>query len=482
MDRRGPAHPLAASPAPGAPARPEAGAVRAGALRAALFAAAAILPFAFVHVDDVDGAVYQVVARHVAQGRGLLDLSFLPDYWPRFFEHPPLFFWVQAAVARACSEAALPWLGAACGIGTVLATFAAGRALVGARAALLGAFVLASTEGFFRYQARPRLDPPLALAYTGSVALLLAARGRPRWLLAGGLAAGLGALVKGPPALGAPLSAALALLVLGRAGELRRARALPAALGAALPPLAFLLLDAARGGAWWHGYVRGQVLASMTGARFEGAADHLYLVKSIAGAFWPGLPFLVLAVALALRAPRAPASRAALALVAWAAVVVGGFSLAGRAYWWYAVPAYPPLALAAGAGLEAVLRRLLGGGGARRALAGMTALATVALALAPLWPERWLVRPCPLGDLPARAAALAPAGSDLVLAASPARGFTDARAHAGWLAQHSGRDVVLAPGPRAGVGLFEEPAPGVPAGWTPAGRHGTWVLATRGGD
>ena len=58
----------------------------ASAQVAVAFGAAGILPFAFVHVDDVDGAVYHVIARHLAEDGRLLGLRFLPDYWPRSTE------------------------------------------------------------------------------------------------------------------------------------------------------------------------------------------------------------------------------------------------------------------------------------------------------------------------------------------------------------------------------------------------------------
>jgi 4-amino-4-deoxy-L-arabinose transferase-like glycosyltransferase len=453
--------------------------LRRGVWLAVLFAAAGVLPFALVHLDDVDGAIYQVIARHVAEDGRLLPLRFLPDFWPRFFEHPPLYFWVQALVIWLGSEAILPWLGAACGIGAAAIGYRVGRELVGARAALLGAFLLAATEEFFRYQARPRLDPPLLLAYTASVALLLLARGRTRWLVAGGLCAGLGALVKGPPALGAPVSAALALLLLGRRDELRSARTwLVTGAAALLPALAFLGVDALfAGGEFWRGYVRDQFLASLIGARTDGATSRLYLTGQLAARFWPGMPFLVWALVSAARNRSASRSRAVFALVAWAAVVLIGYSAAGRALSSYILPAVVPLALAAGAGLEELLERLFGESGPRRAVAVLAVIGAAALVMVPFWPARWLVPPCPLGDLPARAAALAPRGTRIQLSAAPRRSFTDLRAHAGWLAQHAGRDVTVQEDSRAGAGVFEMPAPGVPPGWTEVARHGDWALA-----
>ncbi len=113
-------------------------------------AAGLIVPFALVHLDDADGVVYTVVARHLAWDGRLFDLHFLPDVFPRFREHPPFFFWVWALAIRLAGEASLPWIGAACGLATVAVAFAAARELAGPRAAFLGAVALATIESFFR--------------------------------------------------------------------------------------------------------------------------------------------------------------------------------------------------------------------------------------------------------------------------------------------------------------------------------------------
>jgi 4-amino-4-deoxy-L-arabinose transferase-like glycosyltransferase len=446
----------------------------------ALFAAATILPFARVHIDDVDGGLYQVIARHVAEDGRLFHLRFLPDFWPRFFEHPPLYFWIQAAVIRLGSEDLLPWLGGAIGIATVVVTYLVGRHLVGARAAFLGTFILAVTEKFFRYQARPLLDPPLALAFTLSVALLVAARGRMVWLAAGGLVAGLGALVKGPPALGAPVAAALVLVVIGRREDMRRPRNwIIVAVAALLPPLAFLAIDHLLiDGIWWNGYVRGQFLASLTGERIEGVTNRYFLLTVISRTFWPGLPFLAFALFSASRSPPAPQGRAVWALVAWAAVIVGGFAVAARSSSWYVIPAYMPLALAAGVGVEGAVSRLFGERGLRQTVRLATAVGVLAFLAMPFWPARWLVPPCRFGDLPAQATALSPVGTSIRFGASPERSSTDVRVLASMLSRDTERDVRIGPDPQARVGLFEALVPGVPAGWVPIAKSGVWILAT----
>ncbi|GEJ58226.1 ArnT family glycosyltransferase [Anaeromyxobacter diazotrophicus] len=472
--------PLGLRPPPGGGPAAAPAADRRLLLTALALAAGLILPFALVHLDDADGVVYGVVARHLAADGRLFDLRFLPELFPHFREHPPFFFWLWAAALRLAGPPALPLLGAACGLATVAVAFAAGRTLLGARAAFLGAVALATVESFFRYQARPRLDPPLTLLFTASVALLVAARGRTAWLAAGGLCAGLGALVKGPPALGAPLAAALALVALGRRGELASARAwLAAGAAALLPPALFLACDRlALGGSWWRGYVGGQVLASALGQRQDGAVGLLFLVRSAAGRMGPWALLAAWALFRAARGWPAPRARAALALLAWAAVVVGGYALAGRAWWHYAMPAYVPLALLAGAGLDALL-----GPGERAFRAAHRAAAGAALVLAlalPLRPARLLVKGCGLGALPLLTTARPPPGTRVGLATDRV-----ALAEAGILADHAGLEAVplrsaaeLEARPELGVSLWDRRWP-VPPGWSAVGAQGAWLELRR---
>lgn len=443
-------------------------------------AAGLILPFALVHLDDADGVVYTVVARHLAQDGRLFDLRFLPEIFPRFREHPPFFFWIWAIAIRLGSEHALPWVGAACGLSTVAIAIALARELTGPRAAFLGGVALATTESFFRYQARARLDPPLTLLFTASTALLVLARGRGRWLLAGGITAGLGALVKGPPALGAPVAAALALVALGRGEELRRPRAwLLTALPALALPALFLAYDElALGGTWWKGYVREQFLASALGQRHDGASDHLFLLRSTLGRLGPWAALLAVALVRALRERTTPRARATFALLLWAGVVVGGYSLAGRAWWHYAMPAYVPLGLAAGLGLEEVLA-LAGERGfpAFRGLAAATALLLVLVL--PFRLARFLVKPCSLGELP-MLSTRAPPGTRVGLAADRV-----ALVEAGILAQHAGIEAVplRSPAELAGRGdltsALVDARWTVPPGWVRVARQGDWLELRR---
>ncbi len=467
--------PRAAAGAPGTPPR-------GGRLWLTVLGVAAglVLPFALVHLDDADGVVYTVVARHLAQDGRPFDLRFLPEIFPRFREHPPFFFWIWALAVRLGSEQALPWIGAACGLATVAVAFSLARDLCGARAAFLGAIALATTESFFRYQARARLDPPLTLLFTASVALLLRARGRGPWVLAGGLAAGLGVLVKGPPAVGAPLAAALALLALGRGGELRRPSWWLLAVGPTIAaPAAFLAYDhLSLAGTWWEGYVEGQFLASALGHRRDGAGGRLFLVRSAIGRLGPWSALVALALLRSLRDRAAPRARLAWALLAWAAVVIGGYSMAGRAWWHYAMPAYVPLALLAGLGLDDVLA--WAGERAFPAFRAFAAAAALLLVAAlPFRLARLVVGRCSLGALPMISAPLPP-GTRVGLAADRL-----ALVEAGILAQHASLEAVPLRSPAALAARADLPAAlvdarwAVPPGWERVAVHGAWMELRR---
>ncbi len=386
------------------------------ALRAAVLALAAgvILSYWRLHADNNDASLYVLLARRLASDGTPFQLWNPPAHFAvrPFYEHPPLFFWVQALLLRFFPWFDLRLLGAACGLVTVASTFAIGRAVVGVRASFYGCLVLIATEAFSNYQPLARLDPPLTAAFVGSVALLVTARGRAGRLLLGGLVAGLGALVKGPPALGAPVVAAgLVLATEGRAGLRRPAWLALASLGAALPPLAFIAYDRlALHGAWWRGYVVDQVLASAAGGRRGDLGPWVFVRKAVVGRFWPGLPLAALALVRAGAAGWRPLLRndavpVRAALAVWAGLVWLGYASAGRPYWWYFMPAYPALALLAGAGLDDILgARAIAGLAWMRRLALATAVALLLLLPAKLF--ALLERPCRFGELPARARSL----------------------------------------------------------------------------
>src|SRR5260370_32689367 len=117
------------------------------------------------------------------------------------------------------------------------------------------------------------------------------------------------------------------------------------AADACLRLLGFLLFAAIRwhaGG--WDGYFRSQLLSSATGARPDGNKQIWYPLATVAGRFWPGLPFMVLGIGASRR------SRAAAALGIFCAAMLIELCIPGRKVWNHALVAYPGLSLLAGAG------------------------------------------------------------------------------------------------------------------------------------
>jgi 4-amino-4-deoxy-L-arabinose transferase-like glycosyltransferase len=437
-------------------------------------------------MDEVDAATYLVVTRHLLEDGTPFRLRFLSSWLPRFTEHPPFMFWLWAIAAHLAGEWSLGWIAVLCGLGTVLVTYLGGVPLVGRRAAFLGGVFLCATETFFRMSADVTLDPPLLLAFTGSAMLLLHARDRLPWLVAGALVAGVGTLVKGPPAWGAPLAAWLGLVAMRRLDEAMSRRWLVVAVLAAAPLGVFLVYDhLALGGTWWNGYVIGQLLHSLDGTNLDGHLERFYVVETAARRFPHGLPFV--ALALAPTRLRRGALGPRLALLAWALVVIGGFSVATRHWPWHVLPAFPALALLAGAGLDDLLALARGDVAYRwawRLVAGAAAVTLAALpACSPQSGRRPVgIGPCTFGPLAARAAALA---KDRIALVAPDPWRTS-KNQVFILAEHTRLDVVALDGESAlaarqdvRVALVRRDLAPVPAGWAPVAEHGRWVLVRR---
>jgi len=471
----------------------------------ALLGFGAIFAFASIPVDDYDGSLYTVVARHLLEDGTFFHLRGLPGAFASFTEHPPFFFWLLAGVAWLGGEQALPWLMGLIGAATALLGFVWARRRVGHEAAWLGCVLLMLLESWSRYQARARIDPLLALLFTVSVIALFEARGRARFWMAGGLAAGLGALCKGPPALGAPVLAALLLALDGRAKELARpAPWVIVACGALGPPLAFLGYDTLTlDGLYWRGYVDRQLVASVNGQRLEG---HTNMFRSLVSRGWVALPFVL----VALGAPFVGASAAATAsvteaakvarrprwiLLAWALFVPAGFSLASRGIWHYNTPAYLPWALLGGVGATDLLWRFDAAGRLRALLRhgvlGVGALATLAV---PCGWARVAQNPHRFGPLSSLAGAATKAG-DAIFLVDPESGRD--LGDQIYLVQRSRREVlpvtplqfgaVLASGQnsyalaghtwdRPRVAVFRGRAL-IPATWALMAEHHEWALA-----
>lgn len=354
---------------------------RAGAVL--LLTAACLAGQVHGHVDDTDAQLYTVVVRNMVHDGTWLDLSYLPSVHPRFREHLPFGFWPSAVAVRLVGEGALPWLSALWTLLTVALVMELGRRLDGEALGLLAGLLLATTEQFVFFGALHRLDPPLVFfALLAAAPLLVARRGSAALALT--VLAGAAAIaIKGPFGAVPLVAAAGARALVER--DLRWL--LWGALGtllAAVPVGLFLVVDRAQGGDWWSGYVEGQLLASATGLRVDGAGGWWTPLAAVGSRFWPWLPLLGAGLWAA------KMNRTARLVALWVGAGFIILLLPQRKWWHHALVLFPALSLVAAVGVVDPVRRWLST--PRGLMQGRFALVVVGCGAllaswAPFWPR-----------------------------------------------------------------------------------------------
>jgi 4-amino-4-deoxy-L-arabinose transferase-like glycosyltransferase len=301
---------------------------------------------------DPDEGLYADIARTM----------YLTGDWvlPRFnglpyLEKPPLLFWLTALTLRGeTAEWPLRLWSALAALGTVLLTWRIGRHLYGGQAGLLAGVAMATMAGNALYVRKLSTDflsvfclTLVMYGLTRDVARPQAGRGRFLWCYAG---AALGLLTKGLIGLVFPVLIVGLTLAWTRALRMRELNLTWGSVLFASIALPWHVLAAWREPALFHFYlVDNQIL------RFLGARAFLeddvplstlgFLVVSFVWLF----PWSVFV--LASRAPQAAAPAAAwqsLAVI-WALVVVAFFAVSRSKLEYYAVPAFPAVAVLAGA-------------------------------------------------------------------------------------------------------------------------------------
>ncbi|MBL8793303.1 MAG: glycosyltransferase family 39 protein, partial [Planctomycetia bacterium] len=124
-----------------------------------------------------------------------------------YYDKPPLFYWLVMASYSVCGvhDWAARWLACALAWGCILVAYAWGRAVLPARAALLGGLMLCLSPRFLQLDRMVTMDGLLCLCVTAAWASAHRALRGPQlhrgWWLLSALATGLGLLTKGPIAL-----------------------------------------------------------------------------------------------------------------------------------------------------------------------------------------------------------------------------------------------------------------------------------------
>ncbi len=153
-----------------------------------------------------------------------------------YYNKPPLFFWLIAFASMPAgdiTEFTLRLPGALSALGTVLVVYYLGRRIYNARAGFLAGIILATSPGFYKYACVAKLESPLTLFITASIAAFYlgfaGSSNTKKWyFLSGWFLMGLAMLTKG---LGVMLIAPVILLYLASRRELGRVWEMKPVLG-----------------------------------------------------------------------------------------------------------------------------------------------------------------------------------------------------------------------------------------------------------
>lgn len=285
----------------------------------------------------------------------------------KYFEKPPLFYWLQAAdeMAFGRSEFGVRVLTALFGAGGCLIVYAAGRAIWSRRAGILAALTMATSLLYFELSRQVLLDMPVAFFLSGTfVAFLLGIRAPPAsqartWAMYAMYAmAAAATLTKGLIGIVLPgLVVFTWLLLTGRWSELRHVRLVTGTL-------LFLVLAApwhiavalANPEFAWFYFVHEHVLRFLTPEAGRTQPAWFFIPILIAG-WLPWVVFLPSAVWDALHAAWKDRQAAAteLFVLLWFALPFLFFSVSHSKLIPYALPFFAPLALLLGAWLDRAL-------------------------------------------------------------------------------------------------------------------------------
>jgi 4-amino-4-deoxy-L-arabinose transferase-like glycosyltransferase len=318
----------------------------------------------------------------------------------RYFEKPPLVYWVTAACIRVFghNEFAVRLQAAVASAGQVAITEALGERMFGASTGVLGALALALSPLFFSFARFATPDPMLALFITAAMACFYAgAECSPIngiWMLAMTALLALGTLTKGPVAL--LLGSGIAILWLtveGRGYQIFHVRWLGCIALYAGITLPWFIVVARSNPGFLQFFIFHEHFQRYLESTEHGWGPWFYVPITIAGT-WPWVYFVPLALRQTVY-PFAPAGKGAIAgpvdatfsqdgrvaaalrfLLIWFVVVLVFFSIPRSKLGEYILPGLPPIAILAGLGLTTIAR--LTGTRRQRWFTGFAALNGVA--------------------------------------------------------------------------------------------------------
>jgi len=304
--------------------------------------------------------------RYAEIGREMLlraDFVSPRDDWVRYFEKPPLMYWVTAASIRLLgpNETAVRLPVVLASIAQVVITMALAQQMFDPLSGALAALCLALSPIFFGFSRFLTLDPPLAFSITAALAIfystvdgLPAPRARRALYLVAVMVA-VGTLIKGPVAL--VLVGAVAGLYLLSSGRGERLRQIPwlgcviLYLGLTLP---WFVLVTVRNPGFLRFFLIHEHLQRYAVSTEHAWGPYFFLLVLLAG-MWPWIAFVP--IAFSAPPPSASSGRAPVLFnVLWFGVVLLFFSIPRSKLGSYILPAVPALAILAGLGLSTLLR------------------------------------------------------------------------------------------------------------------------------
>ncbi|MDG2305038.1 MAG: glycosyltransferase family 39 protein [Candidatus Binatia bacterium] len=276
-----------------------------------------------------------------------------------YFEKPPLLYWAIATAFTVFgqSEGVARLVPALSALACIALTYLLGTWLLSRRAAFFGSVLLGTSPLFFAFSQGLVIDMLLTALLTAVLVAFLAAHratSKTPWVLAAALASGAAVLAKGLIGLVIPGTIALAFLAVSRDWITTKAFLSwkPIALFLAVTVPWFALVSS-RNPEFLEFFFLHEHLR-----RFASDVGHpegplYYLPVLFLGALpwtlmFSGLAFSGEARSAAVRIPR----EAVLFLGLWAGIVLVFFSLASSKLAGYILPAFPPLALLAGAWVD----------------------------------------------------------------------------------------------------------------------------------
>jgi 4-amino-4-deoxy-L-arabinose transferase-like glycosyltransferase len=292
--------------------------------------------------------------------------------WVRYFEKPPLVYWLTAASLKlfGTNEFAARVQAASFSAAQVGITAALGEAMFGITAGILAALALALSPLFLVFARFATPDPGLAFFFTAALACFYAAatapsfnRGKGRgWMLLAAAALALGTLAKGPVALVLTGAIALAwLIVEGRARDSLKMPWLSCAIVYLVLGLPWFVIAALRNPGFLTFFIIHEHLHRYL-ANDEHGWGLWFFIPVVIGGSWPWFYFVpagvmdYLADQDEIEATAKRKRSAQRLLLLWFGIVFIFFSIPRSKLGEYILPAFTPLAITAGLGLARVTR------------------------------------------------------------------------------------------------------------------------------